>query len=54
MRLVIDYKILGEDDTIYTKARTVQVPIDLDTRELRLGSPDVFINSVEKRLEALR
>jgi acyl-CoA thioester hydrolase len=54
LRLVIDYKILGEDDTLYTKARTVQVPIDLETRELRLGSPDVFVSSVEKRLEALK
>ena len=54
LRLVIDYKILGEDETLYPKARPVQVPIDLETRELRLGSPDVFVSSVEKRLEALK
>jgi acyl-CoA thioester hydrolase len=53
MRLVVDYKILGEDGTLHTKGRTVQVPINVKTRELRLGSPDVFITKVQKKIEAL-
>lgn len=53
MRIVIDYKILGEDQTLHTKARTVQVPIDLETRELRLGSPDLLVDNVNARLKTL-
>jgi acyl-CoA thioester hydrolase len=50
MRLVVDYKIEDEDGTLYTKARTIQVPVDADTHKLILGSPAVLIENVEKRL----
>ena len=51
MRLVVDYAIEGEDSTLYTKARTIQVPVDADTLELTLGSPQVLIDNVARRLQ---
>lgn len=53
MRLVVDYKIADEDGTVFTKARTIQVPVDADTMELTLGSPQVLIDNVEQRLRDL-
>lgn len=53
MRLVVDYKIEDEDGTLYTKARTIQVPVDAETHKLILGSPAVLIENVEKRLSKL-
>ena len=53
MRLVVDYKIEDPDGVLYTKARTVQVPVDAMTKVLAMGSPQVLIENVEKRLEAL-
>jgi acyl-CoA thioester hydrolase len=53
MRLVVDYKIEDEDGVLCTKARTVQVPVDAVTNMLTIGSPQVLIDNVEKRLEAL-
>ena len=53
MRLVVDYKIEGEDGTVLTKARTIQVPVDAETMELTLGSPQVLIDNVHARLEYL-
>jgi acyl-CoA thioester hydrolase len=50
MRLVIDYKIEDENGCVLTKARTVQVPVDAETMELTLGSPQILVASVEKRL----
>ena len=51
LRLVVDYRIEDEKDVVYTKARTVQVPVDADTLELMFGSPEVLIQNVTKRLQ---
>ncbi|MDH3336268.1 MAG: acyl-CoA thioesterase [Gammaproteobacteria bacterium] len=50
MRIVVDYKIEDELGEIYTKARTVQVPVEADTLALTLGSPQILIDTVEQRL----
>ena len=54
MRLVIDYKIEDENGAVITKARTIQVPVDADTLELTLGSPQVLIDNVGERLRELK
>ena len=51
LRLVVDYKIEDADGVLYTKARTIQVPVDAGTHELTLGSPQVLIDNVARRLE---
>jgi acyl-CoA thioester hydrolase len=51
LRLVVDYKIEDTDGVICTKARTVQVPVDAETHDLVLGSPQVLIDNVARRLE---
>jgi acyl-CoA thioester hydrolase len=52
LRLVLDYRIEDNQGAVCTRARTVQVPIDAETLELRLGSPDILIENVRKRLQA--
>jgi len=51
MRLVVDYKIEDDDGVVYTRARTVQVPVDAETLELTLGSPRVLIDNVQNKLQ---
>jgi acyl-CoA thioester hydrolase len=51
LRLVVEYRIHGEDDILYTKARTVQVPVDATTRQLLIGSPRKLIERIEQRLQ---
>jgi acyl-CoA thioester hydrolase len=46
MRIVVDYRIEDEDGTLFTRARTVQVPIDAETHEMTFGSPDFFVENV--------
>lgn len=53
MRLVIDYKIENEAGEVHTKARTIQVPVDAESMELTLGSPQVLIDNVTTRLREL-
>lgn len=53
MRIVVDYKIEDENGEVLTKARTVQVPVEADSLELTLGSPQVLIDNVQKRLRQL-
>lgn len=53
VRLVVDYKIEDESRQLYTKARTVQVPVDAVTKEISFGSPRIFVDSVQRRLQAL-
>jgi acyl-CoA thioester hydrolase len=53
MRLVIDYKIESEAGETFTKARTIQVPVDAETMELTLGSPQVLIDNVTAKLRKL-
>ena len=50
LRLVVDYKIEDAGGTLCTKARTVQVPLDVENRELRFGSPQVLIDRVQEQL----
>lgn len=51
-RLVIDYKVEDRDGTVLTRARTIQVPIDSESLELRLGAPQELIDKVaQKRRE---
>lgn len=51
IRLVLDYKIEDDEGVLYTKARTVQVPIDAHTKVISFGSPRVLIENVQRRLE---
>ena len=52
LRLVFDFRIDDEQDRVCTRGRTVQVPLDAKTLELRLGCPDILIENVQKRLHA--
>jgi acyl-CoA thioester hydrolase len=53
LRLVVDYRIVNEQGVIFTKARTVQVPVDAVTHELQFGSPEILIQNVQARIQAL-
>ena len=50
LRMVIDYRIRDLDGTLFTKGRTVQVPVDAKTRELFVGTPDELLSRIERRL----
>ncbi|MDH3620210.1 MAG: acyl-CoA thioesterase [Gammaproteobacteria bacterium] len=50
MRMVIDYRIHDLDGVLYTKGRTVQVPVDAKTKEMYLGAPDDLLQKIERRL----
>jgi len=52
LRLVLDYRIEDRQGAVCTRARTVQVPISAETLELILGSPEILIENVRKRLQA--
>lgn len=53
LRLVVEYTILDEKGVIYTKAKTVQVPVDAVTHELQFGSPEILVQNVQARLQAM-
>jgi len=53
LRLVIDYEIRDDDGVLYTKGKTVQAPVDANTKKLQLGSPDLLVDHVEKCLRDL-
>lgn len=50
MRIVIDYRIKDDIGSVYTRATTTQVPVDANTLELLLGSPDFFVDNVRSRM----
>jgi acyl-CoA thioester hydrolase len=50
LRIIVDYRIQDDSGTLFTRARTVQVPVDADTHELTLGAPEFFIDNVHARL----
>ena len=50
MRIVVDYRVVDDEGTVFTRARTVQVPVDAKTHELMLGSPAEFIDNVHVKL----
>lgn len=52
LRMVIDYRITGDDGVLYTRGRTIQVPIDATTMELSFGTPEELVRKIEKRLAA--
>jgi len=50
-RLVIDYRIKdSQSGDVLTKARTTQVALDIDTKEMLFVSPAVFLKKVEAML----
>ena len=51
MRIVIDYRIEDETGTLFTRASTTQVPVDADSLDLLLGSPDFFVENVRSRMK---
>ena len=51
MRIVIDYRIEDETGTLFTRASTTQVPVDADSLDLLLGSPDFFVENVHSRMK---
>ncbi len=53
LRLVVDYKIEDGNGEVMTRGRTVQVPVEADSLELTLGSPQILIDNVDKKLQAL-
>lgn len=50
MRIVIDYRIEDEAGTLFTRASTTQVPVEAESLDLLLGSPDFFIDNVHSRM----
>ena len=50
MRIVIDYRIEDGAGTLFTRASTTQVPVDADSLDLLLGSPDFFVENVRSRM----
>ena len=52
-KLTVDYQLENEDGQVCTRARTVQVPVDAATTELRLGCPPVFVQKVEEAMQLL-
>lgn len=53
LRLVIDYRILDENNVVCSKGKTVQAPVDAKTKDLQFGSPELLVNNVEKCLRDL-
>lgn len=51
MRIVIDYRVEDETGTLFTRASTTQVPVDADSLDLLLGSPDFFVENVHSRMK---
>jgi acyl-CoA thioester hydrolase len=50
LRLVINYEIRDLEGTIYTRASTTQVPLNGQTFELILGTPEVLREKMERFL----
>jgi len=51
--LTVDYRLENDEGQVCTRARTVQVPVDAVSSELRLGCPPVFVQKVEKAMQLL-
>jgi acyl-CoA thioester hydrolase len=50
MRLVVDYTVTDADGAVTTRGHTVQVPVDLHSGEMRLGSPEALLDRVNAAL----
>jgi len=53
LRLVVEYEIVGGQGVVYTRARTVQAPVNADTHELVFGSPSILVSNVQNCLQEL-
>jgi len=53
LRLVVDYEIVDGQGITYTRARTIQAPVDAKTHELVIGSPDILVSNVQTCLQTL-
>ena len=53
IRLVVEYEIVDDQGVIYTRARTVQAPVDAKTHKLVFGSPEILVTNVQRCLRAL-
>ena len=51
LRLVIDYSIVDDDGIEYTRASTTQVPLQRDSLELHIGTPDVLAQRIQSYIE---
>lgn len=51
LRMVVDYRIRDLGGTLFTKGRTIQVPVDSTSMELYVGTPDALLEKIERRLE---
>jgi acyl-CoA thioester hydrolase len=54
LRLVIDYSVVDDDGVEYTRASTTQVPLDRETLELYLGTPEILIERIRRYVEKER
>jgi acyl-CoA thioester hydrolase len=52
LRIVVHYEIHDEKGGLCTKGKTVQVPVDAETRLLQLGSPDLLVDNVQQYIES--
>jgi len=53
LRLVIEYTVRDGNGVVYTRATTVQAPVNVKTRKLQIGSPQLLIDRVENCLQVL-
>jgi len=51
LRLVINYSIVDDDGVEYTRASTTQVPLQRDSLELYIGTPDVLAQRMRNYIE---
>ena len=54
LRIVVNYRINDANGVLCTKGRTVQVPLDATTLELCIGTPAIWQQKIEQRLEKRR
>lgn len=53
LRMVIEYTVRDENGLVYTRGETVQAPVDAKTKMLQIGSPQLLLDRVGNRLQAL-
>jgi len=52
LRVVVDYRVDDLAGKELTRGRTVQVPLDAQTMELYVGTPDILRQKIEQHLAA--
>ena len=53
IRMVIEYTVRDGNGLEYTRGKTVQAPVNAKTKKLQIGSPQLLLDCVENRLQAL-